>query len=141
MGQADPVARAGFVVDDALEPFADGELLEAIQSPQGGFGSVFHIEAEGIGPEGEHLVDIEIEARLDDTIVGRYRIEDAPLDCDEPGPGRWGAVLLTLDQERFVVPEDLEPLAGEDIVLALELTDEEGESAHGEHVVRIALVP
>jgi hypothetical protein len=139
--QADPAARAGRLVEDALEPFAPGDFMEVVESPQGGFGSVFHIEAQGIAPDGDHLVDVEIEARLDDTIVGRYRIRDAPLDCREPGPGRWGAVLLTLDQERFVQPQDLELLEGEDVVLALELTDDEGESARGEHVVQVGFMP
>jgi hypothetical protein len=136
---AKPRVWFGLVEHDVFSPLEDGEELELRTSPQGGFGLLVHIETTGLGPDEEHAVNIQIDTFLDDTDVGGFVLSGAKLACDGAQPGRFGAMLLTLDQEAYVTMEDVLVLEGERLDLQARVTDDAGTSAETTASVTIAV--
>lgn len=134
---AEPDIRFGRDLGDGFVELDDREAIEAFASPQGGFGVLLDLQTRGVGSGPDHRVLVEIVGELDGESIADYRLDGAPLMCDEEGPGRWGTMLLTLDQDRFQTLDDLEDLADRDVRLQAELADEAGNVAWGERTVHI----
>lgn len=141
---AEPAVKVGRIEDDTFEALSDGDVLAPFASPQGGFGVLLALETKGVGVPPEHTVTVDIAAELggtDGERIALYHLADAPLMCDGPEPGLWGTLLLTLDQERFVTPTDLDALAEHDVVLEFGVVDETDERAEGTQRIRIQADP
>jgi hypothetical protein len=134
---AEPEVRFGRAVDDEFVELDDRETLEAFASPQGGFGVLLDLQTEGVGTGPEHQVLVELEGELEGESIAVYVLDGAPLMCDEDGPGHWGTMLLTLDQDRFQTLDDLAGLADRDVHLRADVTDEAGNVASGERTIHI----
>jgi hypothetical protein len=141
---AAPAVRVGRVNDDGFQEFDDGESLAPFASPQGGFGLLLDLETQGIGVEPDHAVTVDIVAELDAAggeRVALYHLADAPLMCDGTAPGRWGTLLLTLDQQRFVSPADFAQISERDVVLSVEIEDDAETLARGARTVHVQAPP
>lgn len=130
-----PSARFGSWAHDEFTAFEALDPIAPIASPQGGFGVLTHLETRGLAADG---VDFDVTAvtAVGDPL-GAFILTDTSLSCPDDGAGRFGPALVTFDQARYVVPEDLDALVGEEIELSGTVTDPRGEKATGQ--VRLVL--
>lgn len=118
-------------------PFEDGQEVEIITPPQGGFGVTFR--ARSLGLVANNFVDLDMRTEVGGEVIGEYLYEDMLVYCQEDGSGLMWGTATPIDHPDYQEAQDLEALVGQEARLVVEATDIDGDTAIAESTVTLWL--
>ena len=119
-------------------PFEDGQVVEVMTPPQGGFGLPFRARSLGLRIA-DQFVDLEMRTEVDGEVLGDFLYEDMIAYCQEDGAGLMWGTATPIDHPDFVEAEDLEVLRGKEARMVVTATDAMGDEVTAEAWVEISL--
>ncbi|MFT5586894.1 MAG: hypothetical protein ACI9VR_004497 [Cognaticolwellia sp.] len=118
--------------------FEDGQAVEIMTPPQGGFGLPFRARSLGLRIADQFL-DLEMRTEVDGEVLGDFLYQDMIAYCQEDGSGLMWGTATPIDHPDFVDAEDLEALRGKEALMVVTATDAMGDQVVAEAWVEISL--
>lgn len=122
----------------AFSSFEEGQIVEIMTPPQGGFGLPFRARSTGLRIL-DQFVDLEMRTEVDGEVLGEFVYEDMIAYCQEDGAGLMWGTATPIDDPAFQEQEDLAVLEGKDALMVVIATDASGDEAVAESWVEIGL--
>lgn len=118
--------------------FEEGQVVEIMTPPQGGFGLPFRARSTGLRIADQFL-ELEMRTEVDGEVLGEFLYEDMIAYCQEDGAGLMWGTATPIDHPDFVEPEDLEILRGQEARMVVTATDAMGDEVTAEAWIEISL--
>lgn len=119
-------------------PFEEGQSVEIMTPPQGGFGLPFRARSLGLRIV-DQFVDLEMRTEVDGEVIGEFVYEDMIAYCQDDGAGLLWGTATPIDDPAFQEAEDLAVLEGQEALMVVIATDASGDEAIAESWVEIGL--
>jgi hypothetical protein len=98
------------------------------------------VRTRGLSASNRSTATIAMSMQLQGEPAGAFTLRGYPLLCEGADiGGSVGVQVVPLDPARFGTPEAIAGLAGQTAVLAVTLTDDDGEKATETAIVELAL--
>lgn len=137
--ECDPDASPSLIIGQGtgseFTALEEGQSVGLDVAPQGGYGVSVRAKTTGLSTDG--TVDVLLETAINDVESGSFVNEGTNLYCQEDGTGLLWGVVVGFDPDTFPTPDDLIALDGNEALLIVEATDEDGNIASGEVMVTI----
>lgn len=119
-------------------PFEEGQIVEIMTPPQGGFGLPFRARTLGLRIV-DQFIDLEMRTEVEGEVLGEFLYEDMIAYCQEDGAGLLWGTATPIDHPDFQEAEDLEALRGKEALMVVVATDGMGDRVEAEAWVEISL--
>ena len=143
-GGGSPGLVIGFGSGGAFEAYSEGTQVGLAPAPQGGFGVWVRARTEGlkaIQPDGTPHATSEVllETYIEGERTGSFLNDTVEVYCQDDGSGLLWDVAVGFDPVEYSTNEELIALEGQDVMLLVRATDEDGNEVQGTVDVVIAL--
>ncbi len=131
-----PTVTLGHLVNDAFARLADGEDVDIIMAPQGGYGVAVDAQTTGLFANQESRSTIHVVTEVDGASAGEFVLYQQSIVCDGEH-GIASGIVVGIDPNRYGSSDALQVLDGVLATLVVDIVDQHDTRGHGEQQVTL----